>query len=131
MTTTMRSRVTPSASWVEDLDEEWAQLEDQSGATIDQTVSADVAGSVEVAEFPFQLIDRYVRSVALRAFAEEMEDGRWFACAVALPEVWADGDTEQGALDALPEVTRQWVLLKIEDRDRDIPIVGHIDLNRI
>jgi predicted RNase H-like HicB family nuclease len=47
-----------------------------------------------------------------------------------LPGVWADGPTEAAAIRELYAVTEAWVLLKVDDRDGDIPVLEQIDLNR-
>lgn len=78
---------------------------------------------------PTALIDTYVRMALRRAIAEQMEDGRWFVSIPILGDVWADGDTLEEADDALDDVTRQWVDMKIEDGDRDLPVLGSLDLN--
>jgi len=80
---------------------------------------------------PLQIIDRYVKSAVRRAITEQMSDGRWYAEIPLLPGVWAEGDTESAALAELVPVTEGWLALKIEDNDRDIPILETIDLNRL
>lgn len=78
---------------------------------------------------PDQLINAYVRAAIRRALTEPMEDGRWFAQIPLLPGVWAEGTTEEEALSELQSVALEWTLLKIEDRDRDFPVLESFDLN--
>jgi predicted RNase H-like HicB family nuclease len=95
------------------------------------TISWPDPGEAPVSEdrLPRQLIERYVKLAVWRASAEQMSDGRWYAEVMILPGVWAEGNTESGALAQLVEVVRGWVLLKIEDHDRDIPRLETLDLN--
>jgi predicted RNase H-like HicB family nuclease len=78
---------------------------------------------------PHRLIDKYVRSAIRRAMTEQMSDGHWYAEVLILPGVWAEGSTKDEAMAQLAEVVKGWVLLKIEDRDRDIPVLETLDLN--
>lgn len=80
---------------------------------------------------PLQIISQYVRRAVQRAFLDETEDGRWFAEIKVLPGVWAEGETPESALEELAEVAHQWILMKIADHDRDIPILNGVDLNRL
>lgn len=89
----------------------------------------DLETPKELGPLPAQLIDSYVRLAVLRATYELLESGRWFAEIPLLQDVWADGDSEAEAKDNLREVTLAWVLMKIEDRDQDLPVIGTIDLN--
>ncbi len=79
---------------------------------------------------PEQLIDRYVRMALRRAVVERTEDGKCFATILVLPDVWAEGATPAKAISELAEVTRQWVVMKIEEHDRDLPVLESLDLNR-
>lgn len=78
---------------------------------------------------PVQLITRYAMLATWRAEAERLDDGSWYADINGFPGVWAQGDSEQEALKNVEAVVRDWVLLKIMDRDRDLPIIDEIDLN--
>lgn len=94
--------------------------------TADATQDAPAFGRL-----PRQLVERYVKSAVRRAMTEQMSDGRWYAEIALLPGVWAEGDTEAEALAELESVTDSWVLLKIEDHDRDFPVLETLDLNRL
>lgn len=78
---------------------------------------------------PAEILDRYT-SVAMReVIPRQLEDGTWYADLPKFPGVWADGRSPKNCLDILEEVFREWLILKIADVDRDIPVVDDIDLN--
>lgn len=78
---------------------------------------------------PIQLIGRYAMLVAWRAETERLDDGSWYADSRNFPGVWAQGASEKEALKELESVVRDWALLKIANQDKDLPIIGQIDLN--
>lgn len=83
----------------------------------------------DLPRLPMQLIEKYARLAARRGQIEQLEDGSWYAEIRDFPGVWAQGDSEEEVLKELRAVVRDWTLLKIEDRDRDLPEVGTLDLN--
>jgi predicted RNase H-like HicB family nuclease len=78
---------------------------------------------------PVQLINRYANRAARRAHSERLEDGSWYAEIRNFPGVWAQSDTKEGAIQEIEAVIRDWALLKIQDEDKDLPIIDEIDLN--
>lgn len=78
---------------------------------------------------PVQLIKRYAMLAALRADTERLDDGSWYADIRGFPGVWAQGDSEDEAREEIETVVRDWTVLKILDEDRDLPVIGMIDLN--
>ena len=56
-------------------------------------------------------------------------DDRFEAGIEGFPGVWAVGATKAEALGELVEVVFDWVVVKIRDGDRDLPVVADIDLN--
>ena len=80
-------------------------------------------------ELPTQLIARYVERAMIRAEVKQYPDGTWFAEIPRFPGVWANQPTEEATLEELKETLLEWVLLKIRDRDRDLPEVDSINLN--
>ncbi len=78
---------------------------------------------------PVQLIRRYAMLASWRAETEKLDDGSWYADVNNFPGVWAQGASEQEARKELESVIRDWVLLKILDQDKDLPIINEIDLN--
>lgn len=77
---------------------------------------------------PGDLMNRYI-TVALRsAMPTQAADGKWYCALTQFPGVWALEASPKECLDTLEEVLRDWLVLKIVDRDRDIPVVAEIDL---
>lgn len=92
-------------------------------------VSTDTLFTGTIVPLPVadDLVDRYVELVCLRSRTEVMEDGRWYAEVPLLRGAWADGDTEPEALRVLRRAVRAWVLVKLRDRDHDIPQIEGFD----
>ncbi len=78
---------------------------------------------------PIQLIERYAMLAARRADTEQLEGLGWYADIRNFPGVWAQGASEEEAIKELETVVRDWTLLKIQDKDQDLPIINEIDLN--
>ncbi len=78
---------------------------------------------------PVQLIRRYAKLAAKRAESEKLEDGTWFASIRGFEGVWAEGESEEEALEAVEGVVRDWVCFKVIDKDRDLPVLDAINLN--
>ena len=80
---------------------------------------------------PMQLIGQYAQKAARHGLARQLEDGHWFAEIEGFLGVWAEGESQKEALDELESVVEEWVLLKIRDCDRDIPVLESLDLNEL
>jgi hypothetical protein len=98
---------------------------------VDRTSNAD-GGEVQVVKdvyLPEQLLDRYI-SVAMRWAIPRPLEGQWYADLQhkGFAGVWGTGDSPKQCLDTLQEVLRDWIILKIADEDRDLPVVDEIDL---
>lgn len=78
---------------------------------------------------PVQLIKRYAMLAALRADTERLGDGSWYAEVPGFPGVWAQAASESEAIKEIETVVRDWTVLKILDGDKDLPVIGMIDLN--
>ena len=66
-----------------------------------------------------------------RTTHRELEDGRLFAEIPGFPGVWAS-DRDLGAcITQLRDALFDWLVLKIEQNDRNIPVVAAINLNVI
>lgn len=79
---------------------------------------------------PLQIIEKYADMAARRyAILKQLEDGEWFIKAQGFPGVWANGESQEQAIKSLREVIFDWAVLKIEHKDRDLPVVEEIDLN--
>lgn len=78
----------------------------------------------------YELIGKYKKLAMQAAKVEQLDDGSWYAELPGFPGVWADDEESAGnALSTLEEVLEDWIVLKIEMNDRDIPIIDEIDLN--
>jgi predicted RNase H-like HicB family nuclease len=80
---------------------------------------------------PLQLIRDYARLAVRHADIQEQEDGTFLAKIHDFPGVWANEATLTETLDVLEDVVYEWALLKISDQDRDLPVVGSLDLNTL
>ena len=77
---------------------------------------------------PAELLKRYIAVALGRARPHELEPGQWYAELELFPGVWADGDSPKACLDTLAQVLEDWIILKVADGDRDLPIVDGIEL---
>lgn len=80
---------------------------------------------------PEQLIGRYVNAAMKTVVPSQLDDGSWFAEITVLKGVWGSGDNPHDALVELKDVLIDWLLLKIEHEDQDIPILEGINLNLV
>lgn len=75
------------------------------------------------------IIAKYARLAVRGAELKQLQDGEFFAEIPDLRGVWARGSTRDEALRELKEVVEDWAHLKIQDADKDLPVVGGINLN--
>lgn len=96
------------------------------------TVVRDPAtGELHVRD-PRSPIEQYIAAALEGARPRELEDGSgWVVELEGFPGVWADGPSPRECLDALDEVLRGWLQIKLALRDPDIPIVADIDLTSV
>lgn len=80
---------------------------------------------------PMQLIRHYSQSAARHATTRKLDDGTWLAEIEGFEGVWANGPSQKEALDAIEGVVEEWVILKIRDGDRDMPVLESLDLNAL
>lgn len=80
---------------------------------------------------PLLLIRRYAHAATQAAVLRRHPDGGWFAEVPDLPGTWARDDTVDEVLTSLEDVIFEWVILKVEDEDRDLPVIDGMDLNVI
>lgn len=131
-TLALRSKTAPeSDSWGRNLDAGEAEGErvELTTAFTNEITMVKVAASTRDGFMPTQLVDRYISAALRRSLTEKMEDGTYFATIPALGQVWASGDSVTEADEALREIVSQWIELKIEDQDRDFPVIDTVDLN--
>ena len=81
-------------------------------------------------DIPYELIEKYKKIAMKTAKVGQLDDGTWYAELPGFPGVWAtDENSKQNAVIALEEVLEDWIVIKIEMNDGDIPILDEIDLN--
>ena len=78
---------------------------------------------------PTQLVDKYITLALNRSLAETLENGDFFLTVPLLVGVWGTGNTPQDAENDLRETIYEWLELKIEDQDGDIPVIESLNLN--
>ncbi len=78
---------------------------------------------------PQQLIDRYLTEALKRATFKQLEDGRLFMEIPGFDGVWASDEELTACATQLRDALFDWLVLKIEQNDRDIPVVSGISLN--
>jgi len=78
---------------------------------------------------PIGLIQRYVELAVKQAAIKQHPDGHWFAEIPKFQGVWAKEASAKESIEVLEDVLFDWLLLKIQDGDRDLPVIEHIDLN--
>lgn len=84
----------------------------------------------QLQDIPYDLIDKYIYNAMRHATVKKLEDGTWYAEIPGLPGVWADAeDSQETALKILSEVLEDWLIIKIENNDGDIPVMEDINLN--
>lgn len=86
---------------------------------------------MELWQIPPERLSRYEKAVLETAHFEQLEDGTWYAEIPGCPGVWANSDTQDACLDELREVFKEWLALKLQEGDDDIPVVDGIDLRSI
>jgi predicted RNase H-like HicB family nuclease len=80
---------------------------------------------------PDQLLARYIRDAINHADLRRLEDGTWFGEVSGFPGVWASSDAPEETITELREVLFDWIVLKIDHEDRDLPQLSGINLNLI
>lgn len=80
---------------------------------------------------PMQMIRTYAELAVDHAQLEETDDGEWLGTIATFAGVWAKESSQRRTLEVLEEVVFEWVLLKIRDEDRDLPVLDSIDLNTL
>ncbi len=86
---------------------------------------------VSTKQIPEQLFEQYRSEARRLATTVRLDDGQWFAEISGFAGLWGTGESAKDALVELDEAMREWLLLKIEDGDRDIPVISGLDLNGI
>lgn len=71
----------------------------------------------------------FIEAAMREAVVERLEEGTFFARIPSCAGVWAEGANEEECLAILQEVLEEWLLFKLRDGDKDIPLLGGVDLN--
>jgi predicted RNase H-like HicB family nuclease len=95
---------------------------------LDERVYQAIADVESLTQLPVQLIEKYAEIAIRHATLKRYPDG-WIASIPRFQGVWAEGPSQEQALDLLREVVLDWTLLKVEHRDGDLPVLEEIDLN--
>ena len=74
------------------------------------------------------MITAYISKAMDLAQYKTLDDGQQFGEVPGFPGVWATGKDITVCGEELQEVLEEWLLLKLQDGDDDIPIVEGIDL---
>lgn len=95
---------------------------------LNKRVIAGIADVESLTQLPMQLIEKYAEAAVRHAILKRHPDG-WVATVLGFQGVWAKERSEEQALEVLKEVIKDWTLLKIQHKDRDLPVIEEIDLN--
>jgi len=74
-------------------------------------------------------LDEYVFQALKSAKCEMLGDGSWYGEIPGFDGAWGKGADQEICRKNLQEVLYEWLLLKLKDKDHDIPKLGDIDLN--
>ena len=129
----------PEIRFEEALAPKWAQMGHMESVVargyslVKQLTSQEEYQLVLTKYIPQQLVEKYRRAAMKKVLQKKLEDDTWYA-EIEIPGfegVWASEETLRDCLNVLDEVLLDWLLLKIESEDKDIPVVEHIDLNAL
>jgi hypothetical protein len=67
--------------------------------------------------------DAYAREAVQHAAVKELDTGELVASIPGFDGVWASAENREALMAELESVVRDWTLLKIEDGDRDLPVI--------
>ncbi len=82
----------------------------------------------KVADLPKSIVDAYAVAAKRHAWAEQMEDGCWFASIAGLDGVWGEGESAETACEDLYGSLISWIAVR-RNRHLDIPPIEGHDLN--
>ena len=111
------------------------EIRQDSSQRVPEIITDDLLREIasEIEEFPqlpIQIIRKYAE-IAARGHGtlKRLPDGGWFAAIPGFEGVWASEPTTEETLDALEETLVEWTILKIQHKDKDLPVLEEIDLN--
>jgi len=79
---------------------------------------------------PRQIIEEYITRALDMAILRQDQDG-WFVEIPGIDGVWAKAKSPHEAFHELGDVLFEWLVLKLEHRDGDIPVIEQLDLNTL
>lgn len=94
-----------------------------------EQIRRSLAEAASLPQLPMQLIEKYAEVAVRHAILKRLADGEWFAKIPGFQGAWAKEPSQEQVLKVLEEVVLDWTLLKLEHRDRDLPVLEEIDLN--
>jgi len=111
------------------------EIRQDSSERVPETIADDLLREIgsEIEGFPqlpMQIIGKYAAVAAWQHGAlKRLPDGGWFATVPNFEGVWASESSRKQALEALEKVVLDRTILKIQHKDKDLPILEEIDLN--
>ena len=82
-------------------------------------------------DVPKQLLARYQDIAMKNVKLKQLDDQTWFAEIPGFDGIWANAENQRDCLNVLHEVLFDWLLIKIQQGDQDIPVLERINLNII
>lgn len=100
------------------------------GAPVEVVTTPALSLRISGKPLPYALLEKYRAEAMKLALTRQLEDsGRRFAEIPSFVGLWGEGDSEEAAHGDLSGALEDWLLLKIERSDRDIPEISGINLN--
>lgn len=96
-----------------------------------EEVSQEHRSIIGMTHIPASAIERYLLAALRQANIKRLDDGTWYADIPGLEGVWANHESPLEMLEELQNVLLEWLILKIQDADRDIPVLDEVDLNAL
>ena len=98
------------------------------------TSDSDLIGNVpelrRTKHLPGEIIEKYLQEALKSTQHKQLEDGSLFAEISGFDGVWASDNDLVACIAQLREALFDWLVLKIEQNDRDIPVIPAIpDIN--
>ena len=81
------------------------------------------------AGLPQALLEAYVARAVSHAVVREVDPGVWAATIAGFDGAWADGDSPEDAIEALPGILADWIAFRRERGDRKLPVLDGLDPN--
>ena len=76
-------------------------------------------------------LEVYASNAVKHATVENLEDGTYYAEVSDLSGVWSNAGSKEDALQELKETIIEWLEMKVEDEDDDIPVLNNLNLGAL